>query len=216
MRILGPTKVTALEIQHQRLSEFDAGGRRRPVPITGAVTSLAVDVVIPAVGQQTDLHCVANAGFEINRNATIKVDKDLGTTRAGVFAAGDVVSGPATVIDAVAHGNRAAYSVHAYLRSTAIAQGYKQPEINLPPLAWDVAQYGETARLEAHFLPVPDRRAGFREVELPQNEADIQQECRRCLRCDLEWAQLHAGPAAPPKTLNPAAAISTRDTRKTL
>jgi len=212
-RILGSPAVTALEIQHQRLSEFDAGGRRRPIPIAGNVSTLAVEVVIPAIGQQTDARCVADAGFEINRNATIKVDKHLGTTRAGVFAAGDVVSGPATVIEAVAQGNRAAAAVQAFLQSETVPEGIPRPELLLPPMTWDVEQYGETPRLTARFLPAAERQAHFEEVEITQDEADIRQECRRCLRCDLEWAQLRGVSAAVRDDLNRPATIGTSDAR---
>jgi NADH-quinone oxidoreductase subunit F len=193
VRVLGPAKVTALEIQHQKLTEFDASGRRRPVPVEGAVLTLAIDILIPAIGQETDKLCVLNAGLETNRNSTLKVGPSLATTRAGVFAAGDAVSGPASVIEAVAHGNRVAKEVEVYLRTGRREKVDIPLEAHLPPLTWDMQQYSEAPRLRLPYIPVATRRDSFREVELSAPEKDIRAECRRCLRCDLEWGQFQPG-----------------------
>jgi NADH-quinone oxidoreductase subunit F len=190
IRVLGPAKATALEIQQQKLTEFDASGRRRPVPIEGAVQALPVDVVIPAIGQETDKLCVLEAGLETNRNSTLKVGPSLATTRSGVFAAGDAVSGPASVIEAVAQGNRAAREVDLYLTTGTRAKVEIPLEPHLPPLTWDMEAYSETPRLKTALAPVADRAGSFGEVELPVQEAEIRTECRRCLRCDLEWGQM--------------------------
>jgi NADH:ubiquinone oxidoreductase subunit F (NADH-binding)/(2Fe-2S) ferredoxin len=191
IRVLGPAKVTALEIQQQRLTDFDAGGRRRPVPIDGAVQALPVEIVVPAVGQEPDKLCVLNAGLETNRNATLKVGPSLAATRPAVFAAGDAVSGPASVIEAVAQGNRVAREVDLFLRTGDRAQAQIPLEARRLPLAWEMEQYSDTPRLHPEALPVVDRR-NFREVDLPAAESQIRTECRRCLRCDLEGA----GPVA--------------------
>jgi NAD(P)H-nitrite reductase large subunit len=147
-------------------------------------------MVIPAIGQEPDPRCVQEAGLEINRNSTFKVGPSLATTRPAVFAAGDAVSGPASVIEAVAHGNRVAREVEIFL-----ATGTQTPvdfplEARLPPLTWDVSSYGETPRLTPQQLPRDARQGSFAEVELPEEEARIRIECRRCLRCDLEWGRL--------------------------
>ncbi len=191
IRVLGPARVTALEIQQQRLTDFDASGRRRPVPIEGAVQTLPVDVVVPAVGQEPDKLCVLNAGLETNRNSTLKVGPSLATTRPAVFAAGDAVSGPASVIEAVAHGNRVAREVDLFLKTGDRAKADIPLEARRPPLTWDMEQYSDTPRLQPGALPVEERR-NFREVDLEASESRIRTECRRCLRCDLEGS----GPVA--------------------
>jgi NADH-quinone oxidoreductase subunit F len=202
-RILGPDAVTGLEIQHQKLAEFDAGGRRRPVPAEGALEVLPVDIVIPAVGQEPDHRCIQGSGLSTNRNATLTVGPSLATTRAGVFAAGDAVSGPASVIEAVAHGNRVALEVDAFLR-TGRQEAVRIPlEAQLPPLGWNMEDYSETPRLQTTTIPVAERRDGFGEVDLPPAEADVRTECRRCLRCDLEWKESIA-PATEPEAIAPA------------
>jgi NADH-quinone oxidoreductase subunit F len=193
VRVLGPATVTALEIQHQKLTEFDASGRRRPVPVEGAVSTLAIDILIPAIGQETDKRCVLNAGLETNRNSTLKVGPSLATTRERVFAAGDAVSGPASVIEAVAHGNRVAKEVEVYLRTGRREKVEIPLEAHLPPLTWDMEQYSEALRLRQSWIPVAARQGSFREVELSAPEKEIRAECRRCLRCDLEWGQFQRG-----------------------
>jgi len=189
IRIVGTGAVTAIEILPQRLAEFDASGRRRPVPVEGAVETLPVDIVIPAIGQESDRRCVLDAGLETNRDSTLKVGASLATSRPGVFAAGDAVSGPASVIEAVAQGNRVAREVDVYLR-TGRQEKIRIPlEAHLPPLTWDLEAHCATARMRMPALPVAARHGSFREVELPVAEPDILTECRRCLRCDLEWSR---------------------------
>jgi NADH-quinone oxidoreductase subunit F len=188
--VLGSDRVTGIEIQSQKLTEFDASGRRRPVPIKEAVQTLPIDVVIPAIGQEPDKLCVLEAGLETNRNSTLKVGPSLATTREGVFAAGDAVSGPASVIEAVAQGNRVALEVDLYLSSGLRAKVDIPLEARLPPLTWNMDAYSDTPRLRAALAPVALRAGSFTEVELPAPEADIRTECRRCLRCDLEWGRL--------------------------
>jgi heterodisulfide reductase subunit A-like polyferredoxin len=190
VRVLGSDRVTAVEIQLQKLTEFDASGRRRPVPIQEAVQTLPVDVVIPAIGQEPDKLCALDAGLETNRNSTLKVGPSLSTTREGVFAAGDAVSGPASVIEAVAQGNRVAREVDLFLSTGMRAKADIPLEARLPPLTWDMEAHSDTPRLRMTLSPVAARAGSFAEVELPAQAADIRTECRRCLRCDLEWGRL--------------------------
>jgi NADH-quinone oxidoreductase subunit F len=190
VRVLGGDRVTGLEIQQQKLSEFDASGRRRPIPVKEALRTLLVDVVIPAIGQEPDKMCVLEAGLETNRNSTLKVGPSLATTRPAVFAAGDAVSGPASVIEAVAQGNRVAKEVDLYLTTGTRAKVDIPLETRLTPLTWNMEAHADTPRLHMALAPVAARTGSFAEVELPAREDEIRNECRRCLRCDLEWGQL--------------------------
>jgi NADH-quinone oxidoreductase subunit F len=187
IRILGKDRITAIEIQHQQLTDFDSSGRRRPVPIGASTFSLKIDALIEAIGQQPDLDCVAGAALETNRDATIRVGQNLETTRPGVFAVGDAVSGPASVIEAVAHGNRVAEAVDQYLRTGMVEKVGVQLDLHLPELSWKMEDYAEAARIQPNHLPVSERRGNFREVELSAEEKKICEEGKRCLRCDLEW-----------------------------
>ncbi len=189
VRVLGPARVTDIEVQHQELGEFDRSGRRRPVPVEGSVFPLSVQVLIPAIGQQPDSACADAGGIEFNRNATLKVGKDLNTSKPGVFAAGDAVSGPASVIEAVAHGNQVAKVVDAYLRTGEVKRFLPELDVHLPPLTWNMEDYGDAKRIEPVLLDARERRESFREVELPHKAKAIREECKRCLRCDLEWRE---------------------------
>ena len=105
----------------------------------------------------------------------------------------------------LAHGNRVAREVDNYLRTGKAAGAPIPLEAHLPPLTWDPAQHGETPRLQAASLAVTGRAHNFREVELPAAEDAVRTECRRCLRCDLEWGLQHRK-MTPPDAAPAAAA----------
>jgi NADH-quinone oxidoreductase subunit F len=204
IRVLGDECVEGLEIQNQQLSEFDTSGRRRPIPIEASAFTLKIDALIQAIGQQPDLQCVAEGALETNRNATIRVGRNLATSRQGVFAVGDAVSGPASVIEAVAQGNRAAAAVDHYLRTGTEAQIDAALEVHLPELTWNMEDYSHAARIRPEQLDAAERSGSFREVDLPVPEEKICDEAKRCLRCDLEWQAGRAGAAAAEKSVKAA------------
>jgi thioredoxin reductase/ferredoxin len=108
--------VTAVRFIRNKLGEPDASGRRSPVPIPGSEFEIKADVVIPAVSQAADLTFLPVEGdFEVNRGR-IKVDPATYATNVrGVFACGDFVTGPTTLIEAAGHGKKAAYAIDRYL-----------------------------------------------------------------------------------------------------
>ena len=110
-------KMAGLKCVRMELGEPDWTGRRRPVPVEGSEFDLAADTLIPAIGQASNLDFISSDdGIEITRRGTIKVDKQtMMTTRPGVFAAGDAVSGPLTVVHGLAGGKRAARMIHDYV-----------------------------------------------------------------------------------------------------
>jgi len=197
VRVLGPARVTAVEIQNQTLGEYDKSGRRRPVPVDGSTFPLTVEVLIPAIGQQPDAAFAHGTDLAFQRNATIRVGKNLATSRPGVFAAGDAVSGPASVIEAVAQGNRVARMVDAYLRTGKADPVVLRPEPHFPPMTWNPEEFGDLARIRPRHRDAADRVGSFQEVDLPLGEEEIRQECRRCLRCDFEWIQTRERTEAP-------------------
>jgi formate dehydrogenase beta subunit len=108
--------VTAVRFIRNRLGEPDASGRRSPVPIPGSEFTIKADTVIPAVSQAADLTFLPiEASFEVNRGR-VKVDPATYATNVrGVFACGDFVTGPTTLIEAAGHGKKCAYAVDRYL-----------------------------------------------------------------------------------------------------
>jgi NADH-quinone oxidoreductase subunit F len=189
-RLLRNGKINGVELLRQELGAFDMSGRRRPTPIAGSEFTLDVDVLIPAVGQEPDLACVDGDGtIEVGHSRTLVVSDGLSTTRTGVFAAGDVVLGPATVIEAVAQGNRVADSVDHYLRTGSLEMVAVRPGYQVVEQWFDLEQYASATRAQTRELPIKERHGNFKEVELSLSEKTIQEECKRCLRCDLEWLE---------------------------
>jgi NADH-quinone oxidoreductase subunit F len=189
-RVIGNGKVIGIELLRQKLGEFDASGRRRPTPITGSEFTLNVEVLIPAIGQEPDLSWKdSDSTVRAGRGATLIVNDGLATTRAGVFAAGDAVLGPATVIQAVAQGNQVADEVDHYLRTGRSELVVVRPGYEIVEQPFDLEQYAEASRPQTREIPVDERRSNFHEVELLLDEKTVQEECKRCLRCDLEWLE---------------------------
>ncbi len=178
------------------MGTFDRSGRRRPIPIEGSEFILGLDVLIPAIGQEPDLACLdadmdacTACGMDIQRDSTMGVNRALATTRAGVFAAGDVVLGPATVIEAVAQGNEVARSVDRYLRTGSTEKTVVLPGYEAVEQLYNLEEYADAERPQEITIPVAARARSFAEVERTMPETAIREECKRCLRCDLEWLE---------------------------
>ncbi len=202
--VLGEEAVAGVVVQRQRLSEFDTSGRRRPVAIEdGADTSLKftleIDVLIPAIGQSTDLCSVqalpgndqdedhGHNKIETSRTSTLVVKEGFNTTRVGVFAAGDAVSGPATVVQAVAQGNLVAVAVDTWLRTGEIVKPrFITPRLDIAQL-FSMDEYANAPRPAIPEISLAERAGSFREVEVGFETNTAREEARRCLRCDLEW-----------------------------
>jgi NADPH-dependent glutamate synthase beta subunit-like oxidoreductase len=107
-------KTIGMECVRMRLGEPDETKRRRPIPIEGSNFRFHADTIIAAIGQRVDRN--ASKGFETLPDGTIRVDPETGeTSMKGVFAGGDVVTGPGWAIDAIAAGKKGAQSIYRYL-----------------------------------------------------------------------------------------------------
>ncbi len=185
-------KVKGLECQRMELGAFDASGRRRPVPVKGSEFVLEVDMAIPAIGYMPDLSCLPqNDGFKTTKAGTLSVDPiTLATHLPGVFAGGDVVTGPSTIVEAMASGYRAAVSIDRYLKGQDLYKDrfYRAERRADVPKA-EAEEGEETAVKPRAGMPATaaDRRVcTFEEVNLGFDEETAIREARRCLRCDLE------------------------------
>lgn len=171
-----------LDCVRMKLGPVDSSGRRRPEPIPGSEFALRFDRVISAIGENPEIP----EGFGLMQTKwnTLVVNPDtLMTERPGVFAGGDVVTGPASVIEAIAAGRRAASSIDKYLGGDGdISEVLIDPEEDAP---FELEE-GERPRVPIRRLKVPERLGGFREVELGYSAEEAQLEARRCLMCDLE------------------------------
>ncbi len=181
----GGVGVGGVECLAHELGEFDRSARRRPVPIFGSEFLLELDLLVPAIGQSPDLEGLVGQ-VEVQRNQTFAVDEAFCTSRQGVFAAGDAVLGPATVVEAVAQGNKVARAVDHYLRTGQLARPIMVPGYEVVDQPFDLDDYASARPPQMPELPVAQRQGGFREVALGLDEEAAREECKRCLRCDLE------------------------------
>ena len=163
-----------------RLGDPDASGRRSPVPVAGSEFVLQFDTLIMAIGQSAD---AASVHLEREKNGTVRVDQgNLATPHEGIFAGGDVVNGPSTIIQAIAQGRLACISIDRFLGGTG----------NLPESLlgeWDTeppetAPRGET-RPAVRTIGLKRRCTTFDPVERTYGEKAAMTEATRCLSCDL-------------------------------
>ncbi|MFH1731623.1 MAG: FAD-dependent oxidoreductase, partial [Planctomycetota bacterium] len=167
-----------------QLGEFDGSGRQRPEPIPGSEFVLEFDTVIPAIGQAAEID--PRAGLEAGRSGRLTVAHEtLRTSHDGVFAGGDVVTGPASVIDAAAAGRRAAQNIDRYLGGDGNIDAVLAPPEDTEGLD-PLTEQGEQRRRPVRERPAARRARDFDEVEIGYSDRQARAEARRCMRCDLE------------------------------
>ncbi len=187
----GKGKVTGVRAVRNRLGDPDASGRRRPVPVEGSEFETPCDSVIFAVSQAPDLLFLADSGLRRGSGNTLVVDPyTLATNREGVFAGGDAVTGPATVVAAVAAGKEAAESIHRYLRGMDLREGRKFRVAfgetgPVQKLDVDTGGVSPRPRVRLRKLEAATRRRSFDEVCLGLSREEAVAEARRCLACGV-------------------------------
>ncbi len=174
-----------VEIRRMELGKVDETGRRRPIPVKGSEFTEDYDLMIKAIGEQSEVP--AKYMLKVGRGGRIEVDADtMLTSRQGVYAGGDVVSGPASVIEAIAAGRQAAISIDKYLGGKGdITEALAPAEETTPARNIEEVE-GEKCRLPVSMLPVNKRKGNFARVELGFSKAHACEEAKRCLWCDLE------------------------------
>jgi NADH-quinone oxidoreductase subunit F len=185
-----------VEVIRNKLGERGSDGRRRPVPIRDSETVMSFDTVIVAISEEPDGACVQGAStspaLEVGANGNLIVDPDtLMTSCPGIFAGGDLVTGPNTVVDAIAAGKKAALMIVRWLNGEELDQPRTPilPDTYLEPVTLSEEEMATADRAEEPTIPVEARRKNFSEVELPLSEEAAVKEAHRCLRCDLEFTQ---------------------------
>ena len=177
-------KVKAIECLRMKLGEPDESGRRRPISVPNSEHEYQVDTVIPALGQVSEPQCIpAQLASKETRVSLISVDPlTLETKFPGVFAGGDITSGPASIIEAVGAGKKAAASINLYLTGQDFHSGRTE---NIEKTTW-VKNYGQIRKKERRFkLPPEKPRMSLEEVVdfLEKTERDAKFEACRCLGC---------------------------------
>jgi len=197
-----PVKITRengkleMECIRMKLGEVDASGRRQPEPINGTEFTMEFDTIIAATGQMPEIP--AELGLTIGMGNTLQVDTDsLATSREGVFAGGDAITGPASVIEAIAAGRKTATSIDKYLGGSGqIEETLAPPEEAVPPPSLTDLQNErhmplkwKRPRQEMPELPINERLGSFTAVELGFSEEAAIKEARRCMSCDLDCVE---------------------------
>ena len=177
-------KVTAIECVKMKLGEPDESGRKRPIPVPGSEFTLKTDMVIAATGQKPDLSLLSakDKGLLTTAWGTIKADATGATAVAKIFAGGDCVSGPATLIEALNAGNKAAKSIDAYLRGKDFVDELSFADIDVAEQR-DIGYIPPAKAETVKYMDIPDRLRGFAEVEGGFTAGAAMKEAQRCLRC---------------------------------
>ena len=188
-------KLSGLEFLQNELGELDESGRKKPVPVAGSEHIINLDTLIVAISEDSGKDCMSaaqSANVLTTDYNTIRADKiTLATNRPGVFAAGDVVTGPNTVIEAIAAGKKAAIMIDRYIRGEDMLKEtlpYK-PTIYIEPVEMDHEEVQEARRIETPRAPSEWRCRNFAEVEVSLSLEEARKEAQRCLRCDLEFTK---------------------------
>ena len=178
-------KVTGVECIRTELGEPDKSGRRRPILVSGSEFVVDADTVISAIGEAPDLSFLDTNKFGVTSKKTLKANScSLATNIGGIFAGGDVVSGPATVIEAIAAGRKAAISIDKYLRGQSIEYEEQVPS-TIGIEAIDTDSFNKRNRQEMSTLPPEKRVHGFKEAQLGFTELEALSEADRCLQCGM-------------------------------
>lgn len=182
--VLEDGRVIALECVRNELEEVGADGRRKPVSVAGSEFQLVADSVIVAIGQRPDVSFLDGSGVSLRQDGTIAVDTETG--RAGlerVYAGGDVVRGPAIIIEACADGRRAAEAILHQLGLSTERPAVQPPDLSEEDIVRvKRVRARKDAQHRAAMLP-PEQRGGFDLVEATLTEKAAVSEASRCMQC---------------------------------
>ncbi|MCF8065967.1 MAG: FAD-dependent oxidoreductase [Desulfarculaceae bacterium] len=190
MEVVGENgQVTGLKCLRAELGPPDASGRRRPQPVAESNFIMPAGAVISAISQRPDLACLGPWAQDASLCAkTVYADPATGQTSLGwLFAGGDAVTGPATVVEAVAAGKRSALAMDAYLtgKTLELALGFPHPRARVEPIIMSAEEKIRLRRPEIPKLDPVARATTFDQAELGLDDAMGLNEAKRCLRCDL-------------------------------
>jgi heterodisulfide reductase subunit A-like polyferredoxin len=186
IRIIGEGgRVKAIECIRMELGAPDASGRRRPVPVEGSEFVLEVDTVIPAIGQESDWACLTDeCACTLSDWGTMNVDSlTLQTSDPDIFAGGDAVTGPATVVEAVAAGKEAATSIDRFIQGEDLGAGREKEWRGVKDVPTENVQ--QVSKQKMPSLPPDTRMDNFEEVQLGFDKAVTAKEADRCLECGV-------------------------------
>jgi heterodisulfide reductase subunit A-like polyferredoxin len=202
VKILGKEgRVAGIQCVRMELGEPDDKGRRRPIPVLGSQFTIDVDSVVPAIGQSIDLSFLPKENeWNISRSGALEADPvTFATGFDGIFAGGDMVSGPATVVEAVRAGREASISISRYLQGMDLSAGRER---ELPVVQPEPIAIKKEARHNPSKSPASKRISDFNEVQHGLTEEEAVAEAGRCLDCGVCSECLQCVDACMAKAVN--------------
>jgi NADH-quinone oxidoreductase subunit F len=180
---------TGVECFEMELGAPDESGRRAPMYVAGSEFNIEADMIISAVGQTPDLSFLPEGTkLQVWQGERLVVDKNMATNTSGIFAGGDVVTGPSSVIEAIAAGKKAAVSIDCYL----VGKLYPEMEPDGPiasmddsVMKWHLREIEKDSRTVMPILQVSERKKCFKEVHQGLSDEAAIREGRRCLTCRI-------------------------------
>ena len=184
-RVFSKDRAISLEAIRMKLGAPDASGRPRPEPIPGSEFLIDCDAAVAAIGQRPEIP--EQFDLVTQRGNVLETDsKTLATSRPGIFAAGDAVTGPASVVEAIGAGRKAAISIDKYLGGEGMLK-VEEIKVKEPTSRHTfLERLKERSRPTVPTIPPAQRVLSFDEVELGLTEEIAMAEGERCWRCDLE------------------------------
>ena len=183
--------VTALWVEPQIIGPIDAWGRARPIQADVPLLRIPCDIVVVAIGQGIETRHFEEAGISVKRGTITAMSDSEVKDVHGVFAGGDCVTGPATVIRAIAAGKVAAANIDEYL-------GYHHVvpcDVEIPPVSYEDKE--PCGRIQLSEKEAGERKTNFDAFECGMTKQEACQEAGRCLRCDkYGYGSLKGGRAA--------------------
>jgi NADH-quinone oxidoreductase subunit F len=182
--------LTGIQFQRNELGDKDESGRARPLPIPGSEFEAELDTLIVAISEEPEAELLNGLKRKSWGGLVINPESYL-ASEDGVFGGGDAVTGPSTVIEAVAAGKNAAVMMDRFIqgKQLKVLPAVALPTVYVPPFSTEEEEGEAPGRTHPPHLPVEARTKNFREVDLCFSEDHAQCEARRCLRCDIEFTQ---------------------------
>ncbi len=174
-----------MECRRMVLADFDPSGRKRPVTIAGSEFQIPVDTVVAAIGQAPDTACFQGNGFKFQASGAFVVDPDtLATGTPGIYAGGDSVRGPASAVEAMADGQKAAMAIDKLLGGDGKLPNAYRDKLKTFQVSYDEEAYAEERpRVAVPVVPLSDRYHNFKEVETGYTARLAVEEAKRCPHC---------------------------------
>jgi NADPH-dependent glutamate synthase beta subunit-like oxidoreductase len=174
-------RFAGIRVQRMELGEPDESGRRRPVPVAGSEYDIPGDSLLVAAGELSNLEAFDRV---VKMKNGLVVTDDVGhTSHERIFAGGDVVTGAATVIEAIARGRKAAKYVHARLSGVVAELEGERGLVTMSDI--NDAYFTPTRQVATHHVPLERMKDRFAEVKQGFTEEEVREEIERCMSCGV-------------------------------